>query len=411
MSYVRAYRRAAIAGLVVAGTVVSCGLTAPALAGRHVGPRRPQISTVSATRNGASRRLRAVRVAQLTEPVPGEGFFSIAEARGVAVGSLSPTTDYVDAGPAIPEVLVYLRGIGPWSTEGPAATLSDPAGLGALSVAISSDARVIAALLSGGDKLDVFVRPPGGWSGVVAPAAQLNSPNGRPMIGQVSFVGSGIVATTYGPPSKPSAGDTFVFPEPAGGWGGADLAPAILQHSNKPLRRGVAHHGPWVVVTRARGADVYAEPSAGWHGVVHQVGFLSPDKQFDGFPVYYSGRGAVIGHDVFSEPARGWTGFIRPTTRLTIKGLSTLGRAAIDGEVVATSSYQLGSEHKCPCSATIATAARPRHRQQDTTLTATPTVRLTTALAPPQPVLDGRTLFVGGAQTIPVYTLEPVAHR
>jgi hypothetical protein len=60
-----------------------------------------------------------VRVAQLTSPVSGEAFFSIAEARGVAVGSLSPTTDYVDAGPAIPEILVYQRGVGGWRTEGP----------------------------------------------------------------------------------------------------------------------------------------------------------------------------------------------------------------------------------------------------------------------------------------------------
>jgi hypothetical protein len=116
----------------------------------------------------------------------------------------------------------------------------------------------------------------------------------------------------------------------------------------------------------------------------------------------------VIGEDVFAEPARGWTGTIRPTARLTIKGLTSLGEEAIDRQVVAVSSYQLGSEHRCPCSAAIATAV---NRQRGTTLTATTSAGLTTALGPPQPVLDGQTLFVGGAQSIPVYALKPVAHR
>ena len=143
------------------------------------------------------------------------------------------------------------------------------------------------------------------------------------------------------------------------------------------------------MLTRPKGADVYAEPQTGWKGVVHQVGFLRPDKEFDGFPVYFSGQSAVIGEGVFSEPARGWTGTIRPTARLTIKRLNgALGEAAIDGRVVAVSSYQLGSEHKCPCTATIATAARPVRRAPGTSaLPATLTVSLTMALGPPRPVL------------------------
>ena len=365
---------------------------------------------MTASRNGALDRLRAVSVAQLTTTVSGEAFGSIAEAHGVAAGALWPTTDCVDAGPAIPEVLVYKRSVGGWSTEGPAATLSDPTnGLAFVSVAISPDAQVIAALVSG-DKVDVFVKPPTGWSGAVAPAAQLHSPNGRPLVRQLSFAGSAILTTTYGPPSRPSPGDTCVFPEPAGGWGSADATPATLEHSSKPSS-GVARRGPWVIITRPKGADVYAEPAPGWKGLVHQVGFLAPDKQSDGFPVYYSRRSAMVGENVFSEPTHGWTGTIRPTTRLTIHGLNSLGEAAIDGQVVAVSSYQLGSEHKCPCSATIATAARPAHRQRDATLTATPNARVTTALGPPQPVLDGQILLVGGSQSIPVYALRPVSRR
>jgi hypothetical protein len=146
--------------------------------------------------------------------------------------------------------------------------------------------------------------------------------------------------------------------------------------------------------------------------VVRQVGFLRPDKEFDGFPVYYSGRSAVIGEDVFSEPARGWTGIIRPTARLTIQGLnSSLGEETIDGQIVAVSSFRLGSEHKCPCTAAIATAARPVGQGRNSRLEATLSVGLTTALGLAPPVLDGRTLFVGGAQSLPVYTLKPAPHR
>ena len=100
-------------------------------------------------------------------------------------------------------------------------------------------------------------------------------------------------------------------------------------------------------------------------------------------PVYFSSRSAVIGEDVFSEPARGWTGTIRPTARLTINGINgSLGQAAIDREVVAVSSYRLGSEHNCPCTATIATAARSASSAHGNRLTATRTVSLTDRLAP-----------------------------
>ena len=342
--------------------------------------------------------------------MPDEAFDSVAEADGAAVGSLSPTSDYVVPGPAIPEAVVFKRGAGGWSSEGPAATLRDPDdGLVFLSVAIAPDAEVIAGLLNSGEaRVDVFVTPSGGWSGTLAPAAHLRSPNGRPLVGQVSFAGPAIVATTYGPSPAPYPGDTFVFPEPPGGWGSADSTPASLVHSKAALPRSGPHRGPWVMVTRPKGADVYGEPRTGWKGVVHQVGFLRPDKEFDGFPVYFSSRSAVIGEDVFSEPARGWTGTIRPTARLTINGINgSLGQAAIDREVVAVSSYRLGSEHNCPCTATIATAARSASSAHGNRLTATRTVSLTTALGPSLPVLDGRTLFVGGAQSIPVYALQP----
>jgi hypothetical protein len=254
-----------------------------------------------------------------------------------------------------------------------------------------------------GDGLDVFSEPAGGWSGTLSESARLRASNGAVLF-DPWFVGSSVVAVGF--TDRGTRQSEYLFLEPAGGWRGVATDAARLV-SVRPVRLPkAARSGPWVMMSGHGGVFVFARPRSGWHGTVHEVGFLQTNLGASDDPAEVSGRTALVGLDVFTEPKRGWTGTIRPSARIQPYGLNgPIIIEAFSGRHVAVSSYQLGPEHQCPCSSTVALAARPIHGW-DGTVSARVVARPTTSQGPADVAFDEGRMFIGGAQDIPIYRIQ-----
>jgi hypothetical protein len=151
---------------------------------------------------------------------------------------------------------------------------------------------------------------------------------------------------------------------------------------------------------------VFARPRSGWHGTVHEAGFLQTSLGVPDYPAEVSGRTALVGLDVFREPKRGWTGTIRPSARIQPHGLNgAIIAEAFSGRNVALSSYELGPEHQCPCLSTVALATRPVKGWHGT-VSARVAAGLTTSQGPADVAFDEGRMFIGGAQDIPIYRIQ-----
>jgi hypothetical protein len=232
-------------------------------------------------------------------------------------------------------------------------------------------------LISNPQRVFVFTKPAGGWSGTVTESAQLASSDG----GNLSYptiVGQTIIAGALGVASTQtvlSDGPAYVFEPPPGGWSGtvsqtAELKPTLARGSEGLFAEPpggwanasatatltpsgdlqpvvfdeVATSGRTAVAAGNGHAFVFAEPGVGW-GATPSAAALSDSAGQQLSHVAISGStvtaiAAGAGRvDVFTQPGAGWAGTVPDTaTLIPSDGTSLLG-AAVDGTtVVAVSS-------------------------------------------------------------------------
>ena len=186
----------------------------------------------------------------------------------------------------------------------------------------------------------VFVKPIGGWNGVLNEDAKLSHTGAQPdeFLGRdVDVSGDTIVVGAYGVDGW--AGSSYVYVKPAGGWQGALTETAELRALDWSSEFGsqVALSGDTIVVGAYphEVAYVFVKPATGWQGVLTENAQLVRSKDswgdffaytidMDGdtvvigaFQEYWkaqSNRGAAY---VFVKPASGWQGVLTQNARLT----------------------------------------------------------------------------------------------
>ena len=279
---------------------------------------------------------------------------------------------------------VFVRPVGGWTgllQENAKLTASDGAAddLFGISVAVSGDTVVVGAELNdvgnniGQGSAYVFVKPAGGWAGLLTEDAKLTASDGRP----VDFLGesvalsgdTAVVRAPFGDVGQNGAeGAAYVFVKPAGGWAG-------LLHENAKLvasdgastdlsftifHKSVAVSGDTVVVgaagddvgtnTDQGSAYVFVKPVGGWAGMLTESAKVTAsdgaaDNHF-GVSVGGSGDTVVVGTStspglpayVFVKPPGGWAGALHENARLTssdgVNSISIFGLAASGDTVV-----------------------------------------------------------------------------
>jgi hypothetical protein len=343
------------------------------------------------------------KVATLTPPLTGAMPGLLAASGGVVVvgeqvSSLSGST----LG-AVDVFTTDRQGL--WASSGPAATLTDPAGVDsgvlASSVEIDGDVIVIGAVGPDGyvDSLLVYARPSDGWSGVIAPTATLTTSTGAHLHG-VSVSGRTIAAGG-------SDGAIYVYEESTTGWSGTMTQSAQLSEPGVSLQPNPIVHDRAVYVSRADplGADaVFTEPAAGWAGSVTPSGSLitsgGPSPRPD--QLAFSGSLAAatsstgLGLEVFRVPAGSATG--RPTA-LAYVGQQAPGapNQLLFSSKLAVDWYDDEGDPMSPVSTTIAALTRPARGWHGVLSFGKPFVQrsVTCCRAPVDAVaLSGQTVFV-----------------
>ena len=223
-------------------------------------------------------------------------------------------------------------------------------------VAISGDVIVVGVPSTDHTVADsgsayVFVRPPGGWSGTLYESAKLRSSNPGyfDRFGQFLAVsGDTVVVSAYwSDASGPSSGCAYVFVKPAGGWSGvlfedARLLPSTGQ-SYDHFGSAVAVSGPTVAIGAywveeagpfTGAAYVFERPEAGWAGTVFErAKLIASDRRsyayfgqsiaIDGGTVFVGANDSAYSSDpgtgaayAFERPVAGWSGTLVENARL-----------------------------------------------------------------------------------------------
>lgn len=277
------------------------------------------------------------------------------EAAGIAVQRRTVVTgapnQFVDGHPYQGTAQLFVL-----SESGPGATITESAVLRASDasawsyfgerIAIDGDAVLVAA--PGGDEsrgaVYLFLRPPGGWAGVMTESARFEDPelSNWSRLGHEIGISGGVVAVgvpgaRYG--GKLRSGAVYLYERPANGWSGttaeptAKLVPRVPQDTDF-IGEAVAISGDTVLVGAGRhttnlgeegAAYVFTRPSGGWQGLQNESAILvasdgAPEDIFGG-AVAISGRALVVAafrDDIdkvdsgslylYSEPPGGWHG-------------------------------------------------------------------------------------------------------
>ena len=269
----------------------------------------------------------------------------------VVVGAFS---DDVGSNSGQGSAYVFVRPAGGWSgllQESAKLIASDgePSASFGISVAVSGDMVVVGAFTAdvgnniGQGSAYVFVRPAGGWAGLLTEDAKLTASDGRPVDffgDSVAVSGDTVVARAFGDDvgANRDQGSAYVFVRPAGGWAGLLQENAKLVASDgatndflvPALGESVAVSGDTVVVGADRydvntnsdqgSAYVVVKPVGGWAGLLQENAKLTAsdgaaDNRF-GSSVGASGDTVVVGTVatpglpayVFVEPPGGWAG-------------------------------------------------------------------------------------------------------
>jgi hypothetical protein len=203
-------------------------------------------------------------------------------------------------------VYVFTRPGGGWAgtiAESARLASSDAESLDELGWAVAIDGDVIVASNPvddyGGDGSGsgyVYVRPPGGWSGVLTESAKLDDAD----VDAIDFLGYSVGVSgdtvVLGAPFDATVGGSvaaYVFVEPAGGWAGALTHDAKLQGSDGPQNQqeavSVAIAGDAVLMgvplhdelgTNSGSVYLFLEPEGGWAGTQHETLELhAPDAE------------------------------------------------------------------------------------------------------------------------------------
>ncbi len=273
---------------------------------------------------------------------------------------------------------VFVKPVGGWAgalTETAKLTASDGEELDGfgLSVAVSGDTVVVGArehLRDRPDSAYVFVKPPGGWVGVLTETAKLTPSDRLLFFTSVAVSGDTVVVGAAIADFIPDS--AYVFVKPPGGWVDA-TEDAKLTASDGAVFDSfgvdVAVGGDTVVVgafeddigdnLEQGSAYVFVKPLAGWGGALNQSAKLTAsDGAFRdslGISVAVSGDTVVagachvspLGPDcgqgsayVFVKPAGGWTGPTNENAKLTASdgggpGGGDFGRSvAVSGDTV-----------------------------------------------------------------------------
>ena len=222
------------------------------------------------------------------------------------------------------------------------------------SVAISGDTVVVGAphdagVVANSGTAYVFVKPAGGWTNMTQ-TAKLRAIDGTDAAyfgGDVSIDGDTIVVGAYsGEGVKTEAGGAYVFVKPPGGWTGVMTQTGKLMASDGSTgdRFGwsVSINGSTIVVgatyynngSSTTGAGyVFVKPVGGWTNRMESAKLTASDGaelDFFGWDVSVSGDTIVCGAEadndngnhsgsayVFVQPGGGWTGSLTENAKLT----------------------------------------------------------------------------------------------
>ena len=313
------------------------------------------------------------------------------------------------------ELDVFTEPVAGWASESPATTLTDSAAMHGPFAPSISGATIIAndAPTTAPSFEDVFVEPPGGWSGNVEPMARLVAPNGE-NIGDAVISGGTVVAFAASPNGTVSS--LYVFVEPLGGWSGTVEPVATLTDSDGLRLSGPPTVSGGTVFSGAESTpspsgnvavqtvDVFSEPTGGWSGTVYQSATLA---NIAGAPAPDAVSGGMVaaGQSLFREPARGWHGSVKPFAKVFSAPIDTPSAiGAFSGAVAATSTDSLGSAHQCPCRADVWLFTEPAGGWSGTV--AAPTAFYAgSETGDLSLALQGRYLFTTGGSTIQVERL------
>jgi hypothetical protein len=330
---------------------------------------------------------------------------------GLVLGPIAASGGTVAAGGSNDITYVFSQPAAGWANGGPVAALVDPDADGAEAVAISESAVVVdTGGPTGASFMDVFVEPPGGWSGTVQPSARLIASNGVTLYGPAI---SGRTIVAQGTDRTTSKGSEYVFTEPPGGWAGTLEESARLTDSGGASLSEPAVSGSAVVAGAQAGrADVFLESLGGWSGVIHQGATLAAVDDGPPNPVAFSGQTILAGFHVFTQPATGWKGIIRPAATLIPESPISYVYGyteATSGAVAAVGSYNL-TDKECPCQGAVWVFTEPAHGWSGG-LVAEPALTPVTAYGPVTIALQGETLYTTGGNAVEIYQVVGTAGR
>jgi hypothetical protein len=248
-----------------------------------------------------------------SDPVAGQQFGHRVAIEGdtIVVGAPGPT---VGGAARAGAAYVFVRPAGGWS-----GTLTETARLSATDGAVGDelgvDVAIHGAVILAGASFDsvganlnqgsayVFLRPLGGWSGMIGHSAQLVASDGQDgdLFGSRVAIAGGslIVSAPYGDlATRDNQGAAYVFNLPISGWTGtltedAKLTAGPTASSNANFGRGLAAVGETIVVSECKavppnltgaGAYVFQRPAGGWNGeLVHDALLFASDEGQDLF--------------------------------------------------------------------------------------------------------------------------------
>jgi hypothetical protein len=234
---------------------------------------------------------------------------------GASVGTLVATAPS-PTGMGGGVVDVYSELAAGWSSGPQNASLTDPLMMHGPFNAAASGTTVVAsgAQATGPTFDDLWVAPASGWSGTLEPTARLVAPGGANLFNWAVISGGTIVAFANSPTQVASA--LYVFVEPPGGWSGTVAPSAILADSTGRSLDGTAvMSGNTVFAGAGDRVDVFSVPPGGWSGTVAQSATLI-DAVGNIALGGVAGNTVACGLSLFREPKGGWSGAVKPVARV-----------------------------------------------------------------------------------------------
>ena len=322
-----------------------------------------------------------------SDPVAGQQFGHRVAIDGdtIVVGAPGPA---VGGAARAGAAYVFVRPAGGWSgtlTETATLLATDGAAADELGVDVAIHGGVILAGASFDDvgvnlnqgSAYVFLRPLGGWSGVIGHSAQLVASDGHAgdLFGSRVAIAGGslVVSAPYADVARDNQGAAYVFNLPISGWTGtltedAKLTAGATTSINANFGGGLAAVGETIVVGECKGVSpnltgagvyVFQRPVGGWYGeLFHDALLFASDEGPDRFgcAVAASAAGEILVGAVLADvngavdqgaayryrrPDGGWVGLFSETEKIVaddgVAGDRTGLAVAFSGELAVVS--------------------------------------------------------------------------